>query len=124
MYYVKKTVTVSSSHRLMPPYEGKCCNYHGHNWRITVRCAAREVDALGMVVDFSHIKKIVERLDHVCVNDVIEQPTAENIARAVWEQVPLCYRVDVEETEGSVATYINTSRHEPPYVGHLLEVTI
>ena len=32
-------------------------------------------------------------------------PTAENIARWICEQIPHCYRVDVQESEGNVASY-------------------
>ena len=36
MYYIKKTIEISSSHRLNLSYESKCQNLHGHNWIITI----------------------------------------------------------------------------------------
>lgn len=65
-----------------------------------------------MVVDFSEIKKIVERYDHMDLNELPEfanglgvNPTAENLAKILQEAIPYCYRVDVRECEDSVAIY-------------------
>ncbi|MBR6945783.1 MAG: 6-carboxytetrahydropterin synthase QueD [Prevotella sp.] len=107
MYYVKKTLEISAAHRLQLDYESKCNNLHGHNWVITIYCKSKELDRNGMVVDFTHIKKLVKgQLDHKLLNDVIPcQPTAENIARWLTEQIPNCYRADVQESEGNMASY-------------------
>ena len=107
MYYVRKTIEVSGAHRLTLDYPSKCTQMHGHNWMITIYCKSRDLDKNGMVVDFAEIKRrISDRLDHQVVNDVIGcNPTAENMARWCQQQVPNCYRVDVQETTGNVATY-------------------
>lgn len=107
MYYVKKRFEISAAHRLDLSYESKCSNIHGHNWIVTVECKAKELNADGMVTDFTHIKQLVkERLDHKMINDVIEvNPTAENIARWVVENVPNCWRCEVQESEGNSAAY-------------------
>ena len=82
MYYIEKTLEISACHRLKLSYESKCQNLHGHNWIITVYCKSRELNSDGMVVDFTHIKQLVqERLDHANLNEVLPfNPTAENIA--------------------------------------------
>ncbi len=107
MYYVTKKIEISGAHYLELDYPSKCTNLHGHNWNITIYCKSKELDKNGMVVDFSKIKsKIVDKLDHQIVNDVIGMnPTAENIARWCQQQVPNCYRVDVQESSGNLATY-------------------
>jgi 6-pyruvoyltetrahydropterin/6-carboxytetrahydropterin synthase len=65
MYYVQKTLEISSAHRLDLDYESKCTHLHGHNWKITVYCKARELDKNGMVVDFAMIKRRIKKvLDH------------------------------------------------------------
>lgn len=122
MYRVSKRMEVSGAHRLDLPYLSQCTNLHGHSWIITVYCSAPELNPEGMVVDFMRIKKLIHgRLDHQCLNDVLPfNPTAENIARWVQEEInrdilsdtilngsaaPRCYRVDVQESEGNIATY-------------------
>lgn len=107
MYYVEKTLEISSSHYLKLNYRSKCENMHGHNWIITVYCKSETLDENGMVVDFTKIKEVVKtNLDHKCINDVIDvNPTAENIAYWICQQVPNCYKVRVQESSGNIAMY-------------------
>ena len=107
MFIVKKRMEIAGAHRLNLNYESKCANLHGHNWIVTVWCKSQTLDANGMVMDFTHIKRQVQdKLDHKCLNDVVPfNPTAENIAKWVYNQIPNCYRVSVQESEGNVATY-------------------
>ena len=107
MFIVKKRMEIAGAHRLNLNYESKCANLHGHNWIVTVWCKSQTLDANGMVMDFTHIKREVQdKLDHKFLNDVVEfNPTAENIAKWVCEQIPHCYRVAVQESEGNIATY-------------------
>ncbi len=106
MYYITKTLEISAAHRLSLNYESKCSRLHGHNWKIKVFCKAEKLDENGMVCDFTHIKTAVMRLDHQCLNDLLPfNPTAENIARWITEQIPHCYRTEVQESEGNIAAY-------------------
>lgn len=110
MYYVKKRMEVSAAHNLNLDYESRCKNLHGHNYIITVYCKSNHLNSAGMVIDFSHIKEVVNEFDHKYINDMEPfttiNPTAENMAKYICEHITNCYRVDVEETEGNVATYI------------------
>ena len=107
MYYVSKRLEIAACHHLNLSYESKCENLHGHNWIITVYCKSRELNEDGMVVDFKHIKnKIHGYLDHGNLNELLPfNPTAENIAHWVTEQIPECYKAQVQESEGNIAIY-------------------
>ena len=107
MYFVSKSMEISAAHRLNLSYESKCQNLHGHNWHVTIYCKAKELNKDGMVCDFTHIKKAIhEKLDHQYLNDILPfNPTAENMARWMCEQIPTCYKVSVQESDGNIATY-------------------
>lgn len=131
MFTVTKEVHFCYGHRLLN-YDGKCRNLHGHNGKAVITLEAPVLDSLGMVVDFSEIKRVIgrwidETLDHkmilhrddpalpelrrlgepVVVLDV--NPTAENIAKLIFEravshELPVT-EVTLWETESSFATY-------------------
>ncbi len=107
MYIVKKRIEISAAHSLRLSYQSKCENLHGHNWIITIYCRSKELNEDGMVIDFTHIKEVVtSRLDHQNLNEVLPfNPTAENIARWICDQLALCYKVEVQESENNIAIY-------------------
>ena len=107
MYYVEKRIEVAMAHRLCLTYESKCSHLHGHNAIVTVYCKSETLNENGMVVDFSTVKDIVKGLlDHQYVNDKVDfNPTAENLARWICEQVPNCYKVIFQESRDNIATY-------------------
>jgi 6-pyruvoyltetrahydropterin/6-carboxytetrahydropterin synthase len=107
MFRVTREIDFCYGHRLLN-YDGKCRHLHGHNGRAVIVLEAAELDARGMVLDFSDIKQVVsqwidETLDHrmiLCRDDpavpVLKQlgeplylidtnPTAENIAKLIFE---------------------------------------
>mgnify|MGYP002711051556 CR=1 FL=1 len=119
MYYVSKRMEIACAHHLNLPYLSKCSHLHGHNYIVTVHCSAEKLTDYGMVVDFAKIKEAIHNyLDHSYLNDKlpdINNPTAENMARWICDTVNeicgtgRCYKVEVQESEGNVATYIEPS---------------
>jgi len=79
----------AAAHRL-PRYDGPCFRMHGHNYRMFVAVEGVTDPQSGMIADFGRIKELVQehvlsRTDHRTLNDFLENPTAENIARWVFE---------------------------------------
>ena len=107
MYYVSKRMEIAGAHNLHLDYESKCQNLHGHNWIVIVYCKSETLDQNGMVIDFKHIKNMVsDKLDHQYINEIVPfNPTAENMAKWICDQVPNCYKVSVQESEGNIAIY-------------------
>ncbi|MHA2504503.1 MAG: 6-pyruvoyl trahydropterin synthase family protein [Candidatus Kariarchaeaceae archaeon] len=84
---IYKVQSISSAHQLDLPYDSKCNRVHGHNYRFEMYITGK-VDVHGMVVDFHHLKKVVNSLDHVNLNDVLDVPTtAENLAIHVTREI-------------------------------------
>jgi 6-pyruvoyltetrahydropterin/6-carboxytetrahydropterin synthase len=131
MFQVTREIRFCYGHRLLQ-YDGKCRHLHGHNGRALITVQADRLDALGMVVDFSTIKKVVSgwidsHLDHrmilhkddpvlpllqqqnepVFLMDV--NPTAENIAKLIFDHVASqgfpVVEVKLWETDDSFAVY-------------------
>jgi 6-pyruvoyltetrahydropterin/6-carboxytetrahydropterin synthase len=87
---LRKEFTFDAAHNLVR-YHGKCEALHGHTYRLAVVLEG-EPDEDGMILDFTELSRIVRervvaRLDHAYINDILEQPTAENIALWVWGQI-------------------------------------
>ncbi len=62
-----------AAHRV-PKHAGKCQHLHGHRYKAEITCTADRLNAIGVVVDFADIKKIVgswidANLDHNTIYD-------------------------------------------------------
>ncbi|NIM01205.1 MAG: 6-carboxytetrahydropterin synthase QueD, partial [Acidobacteria bacterium] len=88
---VRRRFEFEAAHRL-PDHPGKCRELHGHSYVLYVEVERALDESSGMVIDFSDLKSIVKdgvvnRLDHVYVNDLIENPTAERMAMWIWGEL-------------------------------------
>jgi 6-pyruvoyltetrahydropterin/6-carboxytetrahydropterin synthase len=121
MFEVMIERNFSSAHQLRG-YRGKCENLHGHNYRVEIYARGRELNHIGLLVDFVELKEaadeVVNFLDHRIINELepfVEElnPSAENLARFILERVARrvgddrvqIYKVRCFETPTSVATY-------------------
>jgi 6-pyruvoyltetrahydropterin/6-carboxytetrahydropterin synthase len=122
MYEVSVDETFAAAHNLRG-YRGKCEDLHGHNYKVRATLAGRELDSVGLLYDFVHLKQVIQRvvrsLDHKYLNELspfdVLNPSAENIARHIYDeavkQLPLASNgagissITVWETETSAATY-------------------
>ena len=84
-----KKFTFDCAHFLPNVPDGhKCKNMHGHTYILTVFLEGSNDSNEAWVMDFADlkivVKPVVDRLDHVILNDVkgLENPTCENIA--IW----------------------------------------
>lgn len=92
MYKLNVKTHFSSAHQLRG-YEGLCKNIHGHNWKVRACIACKEIDEIGMAIDFGivkeHLNSIMEYLDHKFLNEIEPftniNPTSENIAKYIFE---------------------------------------
>ena len=74
----------------LPGYQGKCARMHGHTYQVEM-VVEGDVGPDGFVMDFYELKKILgaalQELDHRCLNDILPNPTAENIAQWIAERL-------------------------------------
>lgn len=84
----------SAAHSLSG-YQGNCAQLHGHNWIVEVFVKCRELNDIGISIDFRDIrqaiKHIINDLDHSCLNEHPEfkntNPSSENIARFLYRRL-------------------------------------
>ena len=149
-YKIEVKIRFRYAHRLLPPYKGKCNNVHGEGGTLILIFESNKLDKNDMVFDFGEVKKNIKKLvddnlDHAYIfktgDEVGEflksknykifefsnQPTAENIARFVYDITSLFYpqikRVgSIESFEDSIAWYerdknIIICRNLKPFIG-------
>ena len=131
MYRISKSVAFCYGHRLLN-YDGKCRHLHGHNARAVITLESESLDDRGMVEDFNDVKTVVKEwldneIDHTLllheqdpilpilksagerVRVMDANPTAENIARMIYDYVAgkgfNVVEVALWETETSLAVY-------------------
>lgn len=107
----------SAAHQLRL-YDGGLEPLHGHNWRVRVTVAAERLDAIGVVMDFHELERLVDTVLAPCrdrhLNDLPAffrlNPSAENVALHIAQSLALpagvkLRQVEVWETAGNSAVY-------------------
>ncbi len=122
MFQVSVEESFSAGHALRG-YRGKCENLHGHNYKVRVTLEGPQLDSVGLLYDFVHLKQIIHgvihALDHKFLNDMAPfdeiNPSAENIAKYFYDEASKQMRlqangariasITVWETDTTAATY-------------------
>ena len=129
---VTARLTFSAAHRLNnPKYDAewnrrtydKCDNPrgHGHNYTLQVSVKGKIDPETGMVIDLKKLKdivreRVIDRVDHTNLNEDVDFlrdviPTAENLARAFWQELAgaltegSLYEIALQETEKNSVVY-------------------
>lgn len=120
MYHLTILTDFAAAHNLIN-YQGDCENLHGHNWKVEVQVAARELNDAGLGIDFKILKKetkeLLGTLDHKYLNDLPMfkglSPSSEHIARYLFDELGkilnddniVVERVTVWESDRACASY-------------------
>ncbi len=129
---VCRRATFNAAHRLFNPkwdeetnnrIFGLCNNpnYHGHNYTLIVKITGDINPETGYVIDLKTVKDlinllVIEPFDHNNLNlDVPDfkylNPTAENIAKVIWEKfrnhlgITFDIKIQLHETENNFVEY-------------------
>ncbi len=121
MFELKVVTRFAAAHQLKMVAK-QCENLHGHNWKIEVHVAGKQLNAAGVLIDFGALKTtlghIIDQLDHKFLNelDVLGgcPPSSENVARYIAHALDdaldapgvAVSRVTAWESDDACATYI------------------
>jgi 6-pyruvoyl-tetrahydropterin synthase len=115
MFTTRVTRQIEAAHHNGPEWS-KCHVTHGHSWRIVVSFEVPDAQVTanewGWGIDFSVIKEVIDRYDHQDLNEFLHPPSAENLARTLFNDLrertgikPEFVRV--EEGAGNEVEYSN-----------------
>ncbi len=123
MFEVTIIKSFSAAH-LLAEIGGKCEELHGHNFKVEVTVAAKELNSNGLLIDFRFLKQvlgeILENIDHKHLNALTSftgiNPSAENIAKYICDKMEMkvktagvdMIRVKIWESENAAVTYMPT----------------
>ncbi len=90
--YVKTHFSAAHS---LKGYPGDCARVHGHNWIIEIFVKCKQLDEIGIAIDFKDIKQavkdVLEGLDHFNLNELPAfrdvNPSSENIAKFLYQEL-------------------------------------
>jgi 6-pyruvoyltetrahydropterin/6-carboxytetrahydropterin synthase len=140
VFTISRQFTFCYGHRLLH-HTGKCANLHGHNGTVKIDLQDCQLNPQGMVTDFVDIKSsigqwIENTLDHRTILEACDplvdvlrkqdepvlvlpvEPTAENLAKLIYEQaeefgLPVC-AVSFRETDTCTAEYRRQETGDSP----------
>jgi 6-pyruvoyltetrahydropterin/6-carboxytetrahydropterin synthase len=116
-FAITTTRHFSAAHQLRL-YDGSLEPLHGHNWKVKVTAGAAQLDAIGVVMDFHELERMLDAilapLHNAHLNDTAAfatlNPSAENVAVHIGRSLRLpagvgLLSVEVWETDENSARY-------------------
>jgi 6-pyruvoyltetrahydropterin/6-carboxytetrahydropterin synthase len=102
-----RKIEFDAAHRVML-HESKCKFLHGHRYVIEATFAAKSLDALGRVVDFSVIKErlgswVDANWDHTTILNEQDRPLGEAIAHQLQQTI---FYLPANPTAEEMAAYL------------------
>jgi 6-pyruvoyltetrahydropterin/6-carboxytetrahydropterin synthase len=119
LFDIKVRDRFSAAH-VIKGYPGDCEKLHGHNWQVTAVWRCRDLNALGLGLDFVEAKRALrsclDRWEHVNLSEhpdfAVENASSENLARRLYRRLAAVdlgparlWCVEVEETPDCCAVY-------------------
>ena len=123
MYTLRVVGAFEAAHRVVN-YPGKCDRLHGHNWVVEATFQGTQLDELGMLIDFKIAKKalaaVLDDFDHYYLNDCPPfkdggNPTAENLARIIYEKLEARTEVQASPAELTALTVWESPKSSVTY---------
>jgi 6-pyruvoyltetrahydropterin/6-carboxytetrahydropterin synthase len=105
-FQITATADFSASHQLRLK-DGSLEPLHGHNWKAKVTVAATKLDAIGVVMDFHELDRLLGELIEPMHNRHLNElpifqelnPSAENVALEIGRNLSLPAHVKLESVE-------------------------
>lgn len=95
-FEITSTHHFAAAHQLRL-YDGSLEPLHGHNWKVLVTVSAQELDAIGVVMDFHELDRLLAQIISPMHNRHLNElppfqsrnPSTENVALHIAESVKL-----------------------------------
>ncbi|MFT6332675.1 MAG: 6-pyruvoyltetrahydropterin/6-carboxytetrahydropterin synthase [Lentimonas sp.] len=102
-----RNIEFDAAHRIIN-HQSKCKMLHGHRYKIEATFVAKELDNLGMVIDFGIIKEILggwidENWDHNTILNKKDHELGQQIAKVTGQEI---YYLEVNPTAEEMASYL------------------
>lgn len=95
-HYLTESFTFESAHRILNKQK-EYGQIHGHSHKAYVTISGEPDPKVGWLIDQQEFRgivgRVIKRLDHCYLNEIIEQTTAESIALYIFKEVEknLCF---------------------------------
>lgn len=101
---ITKRVVFCAAHSIAGA--GKCANKHGHNWVANIDVWCDSLDERGFIADVADIKQAAFKYDHDDLDKYFDQPSTENVAQKIADDVVTICKESNNEGQYSVRVHL------------------